>query len=111
MRAWDEFLILQEKELGKETVKKWLSPLKVVRFDACNLYLEAEDSFKALWFEEHMRPRVKKQLLNNNKKPIVIHISLTEKSQTEKKKAKKKTVIGSLPPFQLTFDSVDDKCR
>jgi chromosomal replication initiator protein len=59
MQAWEQFLRAQEAELGSETVQKWLRSLKVQRFDACNLYLEAKDSFQALWFEEHMRSKLK----------------------------------------------------
>ena len=110
MRAWDEFLTELEKDLGKETIKKWLSPLKVVRFDACNLYLEAEDSFKAIWFEEHVRHKIKNRLLNNNKKQILVHITLADQKSHEEPKAKKKAVVGAPPPFQLIFDSLDEKC-
>src|SRR3990167_6653999 len=83
MRAWEEFLLKQEKELGKEIVAKWLRPLKIVRFDACNLYLEASDSFKALWFEEHMRGKTQKGLYNNNQKQIKIHVSVASHKQDE----------------------------
>ena len=55
MRAWEQFLQQQEAVLGAETVNKWLRSLKVIRFDACNLYLEAKDTFQILWFEEHIR--------------------------------------------------------
>ena len=52
MRQWDELLKSKEQEFGKETVDKWLRSLKVLRFDACNLYLQAKDSFQSLWFDE-----------------------------------------------------------
>ena len=51
MFLWDQFLAQLERELGRETVAKWLRPLKVIRFDAANLYLEAQDSFQISWFE------------------------------------------------------------
>ena len=60
MKAWETFLAEQEKELGEATVKKWLRTLRVSRFDAQNLYLEAKDSFQALWFEEHIRKNSKR---------------------------------------------------
>lgn len=63
MQAWQKFLTQQETELGTETVEKWLRTLKVLRFDACNLYLEAKDTFQAMWFEEHIR---QKQSLNSS---------------------------------------------
>lgn len=111
MRAWEEFLAKQEKELGKETVDKWLKPLKIVRFDACNLYLEASDSFKALWFEEHMRSRVQKELYNNNHKQIKIHIAVASQKSDEPTKPKKKSTssVASSPSFGLRFDEIDSE--
>src|ERR1700722_2070010 len=76
MQAWEKFLTQQEAELGVETVLKWLRPLKVLRFDACNLYLEAKDSFQVLWFEEHMRQKINSRLFNNNNKRIRVHLSV-----------------------------------
>lgn len=108
MRAWEDFLAHQEKELGGETVKKWLRPLKIIRFDACNLYLEAADSFKALWFEEHMRHKVQTNLFNNNHKPIKVHIGVSSQKPKEEKKSSKQTSSSSLP-FQLIFDEIDSK--
>jgi len=108
MRAWEEFLAKQEKELGIETVQKWLRPLKIVRFDACNLYLEASDSFKVLWFEEHMRHLVQSNLFNNSHKQIKIHISMTA-PQVRAEKEEKKHPQAHLPApvFQLQFDEID----
>jgi len=114
MRAWEEFLTQQEKELGKETVEKWLRPLKVVRFDACNLYLEASDSFKSIWFEEHMRHRVQTRLYNNNHKQIKVHISVASEHQEKRpNKRRSKTSSASLaaPVFQLNFDDLDPEAR
>lgn len=89
MKAWNDFLKLQERELGVETVDKWLRTLRIVRFDACNLYLEAKDAFQALWFEEHILKKTKITLLNNNKKEIKVHLSIANaldpKGQKEKK--------------------------
>lgn len=75
MRAWEDFLLLQEKEIGTSTVDKWLRSLKVLCFDACNLYLEAKDSFQVTWFEEHIRHKVKTSLVNNNGKLIRVHVT------------------------------------
>jgi chromosomal replication initiator protein len=111
MRAWEEFLEKQVRELGKEIVDKWLRPLKPIRFDACNLYLEASDSFKALWFEEHMRVRVQKELFNNNQKKIRVHISVATsqevKEKSETKGPKKKIVSLANSGFSLRFDDLD----
>lgn len=111
MRAWEEFLSEQERVLGEETVKKWLRPLRVIRFDACNLYLEADDSFKALWFEEHMRHRAE-SLLNNNNKQIKVHVGVAVNALEEEKRSKKKSPSShALPSFELSFDTLDDKSR
>ncbi len=88
MQAWEEFLKLQEKQLGGETVKKWLHPLKIVHFDACNLYLEAENSFQAVWFEEHMRPKVLEGFYNNNNHHIKVHISVNDPSAFHEEETK-----------------------
>lgn len=111
MRAWEDFLSQQENELGKETVDKWLRPLKVLRFDACNLYLEAKDSFKSIWFEEHMRHRVQTRLVNNNRKQIKVHISVVSEKDEEKPAPKPKSKASAPPLFQLTFDDLDKQAR
>lgn len=76
MREWNEFLVFLRQELGEDVVQKWMP--KLIRFDAANIYLEA-DSFQITWFEEHVRPRLK-GLVNANHRPIKIHF-LTEKKQ------------------------------
>lgn len=111
MQAWEQFLLRQEEELGVETVKKWLRALKVVRFDACNLYLEAKDSFQALWFEEHIRSKVVATLVNNNHKKIRVHISIGTKMATGKSVAlSEKQQAPTTPTFQLNFNQIDPLC-
>lgn len=112
MRAWEDFLAQQDKELGKETVSKWLRPLKIVRFDACNLYLEAMDSFQALWFEEHIRHRVQSSLFNNNHKHIKVHLSIfsEKKDESDNSKDKQQRRPSVLTNFRLNFDEVDNNC-
>lgn len=114
MKAWEQFLAQQEKELGIETVHKWLKPLKVIRFDACNLYLEAKDSFQIIWFEEHIRPKIQQRLLNNNNKKIKVHLAVTDplKTKTLKPKSKKAKDVEptALPTFALNFDQLDPHC-
>ncbi|MBJ7449047.1 MAG: chromosomal replication initiator protein DnaA [Parachlamydiales bacterium] len=108
MQAWEDFLLLQEKELGKTTVDKWLKPLKVLRFDACNLYLEAFDSFQINWFEEHVRPKVQVALINQNHKQIKVHLNLAEKGDKNKGAVKpKKGVLLKQNTFKLEWDSVN----
>jgi chromosomal replication initiator protein len=111
MRAWDDFLALQEVELGVETVHKWLKPLKVIRFDAGNLYLEAKDSFHALWFEEHLRQKILTKFVNNNNKKIKVHLNVasrTPKPKTAAKSAAAKPANTS--QFVLSFDELDPYC-
>jgi chromosomal replication initiator protein len=114
MQAWDEFLLLQEQDLGKETVNKWLRSLKVVRFDAGNLYLEAKDSFQSLWFEEHIRPKVLSQLVNNNHKKIRVHLTIANRNPQEQKKKPLKSIPKNISrlshPFHLHFDQLDPLC-
>lgn len=89
MQAWDEFLLQLEQEYGSETISRWLRTLQVVRFDACNIYLEAQDSFQVLWFDEHIRPKLG-QFVNNNQKPVKVHLSLPDPAATAPKKRKTK---------------------
>ncbi len=83
MQAWQAFLERLKIDLGDEVIEKWLSPLHIVHFDACNLYLEAQDSFQISWFEEHIRPRSKRQFRNNNNHPIKIHLTLESQNTGE----------------------------
>lgn len=112
MKAWESFLTDQESELGGDTVRKWLRSLKVVKFDACNLYLEAKDAFQAMWFEEHIRQKVQTRFVNNNNKKIKVHLAIANKpTPTSKAKAKKNTpTIIETPRFQLAFDELDPLC-
>ncbi|HSX26905.1 MAG TPA: DnaA/Hda family protein, partial [Chlamydiales bacterium] len=84
MREWKQFLSGLEQELGPEIVAEWLHPLRIVRFDAANLYLEAQNTFQSNWFEEHIRPRLK-GLVNNNQRPIKVHLIAPSKNSPEKK--------------------------
>lgn len=76
MREWDEFLSKLARELGPQVVEKWMP--KLVRFDAANIYLEA-DSFQINWFEEHIRPRLK-GFVNDNQRPIKVHFLAEKKA-------------------------------
>lgn len=106
MKAWTEFLAKQESALGAEVVAKWLTPLKVVNYDSGNLYLEAENSFQVVWFEEHVRPKL--QLLNNNRKKIKVHLTApTEKASPWRTRRAKEKGSAAPPPssFALQFDT------
>lgn len=111
MHAWEKFVESQESELGVETVQKWLKTLKITRFDACNLYLEAKDAFQALWFEEHIRQKVQAKLCNNNNKRIKVHIAVADGGARGKPRSKKETTVEvAQPAFKLTFDELDPYC-
>lgn len=105
MQAWDNFLKLLERDLGAETVERWLRPLTVIRFDACNLHLQANDAFQLNWFEEHVRKKAQSCFRNNNNTVIQIHLSLPTALQQEKRRTKKKQ--EDTPNFILSFDELD----
>ncbi len=114
MQAWDQFLRTQETELGKETVQRWLRSLKVLRFDACNLYLEAKDHFQLLWFEEHVRSKVLLRLLNGNQKRIKVHLSLAAKGNAPppprpSKKAKASGSLQNTSVLEFVSDPLDPR--
>lgn len=101
MRAWENFLKTQEKEIGTATVKKWLSTLRIVRFDAANLYLEAKDSFQAHWFEEHIRPELSKLLSPTNRR-IKVHLTVAKGQTEDQPKVAKKAKAAE--PLRLRWE-------
>lgn len=105
MQAWDEFLAHLEQKVGKPAVEKWLRPLKVARFDACNLYLEAENTFQVAWFEEHIRKYAKEHFHNKNAHPIKVHF-LTQLHSKKRKNTAKQTHF-SLSPLELSSIPID----
>lgn len=114
MQAWQKFLTALESDLGADTVQKWLRPLKVIHFDAGNLYLEAVDSFQITWFEEHIRAKARKHLVNNNFNPIKIHISsasLEDQSNALAALDETKNTPSLKPHFELVVDTLDPSAR
>lgn len=114
MKAWEDFLKKLETDLGAETMAKWLRPLKIIRFDAGNLYLEAKDSFQGMWFEEHVRPKLAEHFVNNNGRKIKVHLSIGSRNfkpgaRAPKSKAPIETK-QSPPSFKLHFDTLDPSC-
>lgn len=114
MQAWNDFLKMLEGQLGAETVHRWLHPLKILRFDACNLYLEATDSFHALWFEEHIREKATNLLVNNSGKAIKIHLTTVQNKRInqpaenqERPGNSAKPTIAVSPAFSLNFEAID----
>lgn len=110
MEAWERFVAEQEAEIGGETVEKWLKTLKVLRFDAGNIHLEANDTFQAMWFEEHIRQKVSARLLNSNRRRIKVHLTVVDQPVKAKTKIVKKGALpkpATPPAFTLTFDPLD----
>lgn len=101
MQAWEDFLVAQETKLGKEIVQKWLRPLKIIHFDACNLYLEAENSFQVVWFEEHMRPKILDGFYNNNNHQIKVHLAVHDNHAFTKESKKPSPATFSLESDRL----------
>ncbi len=108
MQAWEKFLLNREQELGTDTVEKWLKPLKVLNFDACNLFLEATDRFQILWFEEHVRKKALAELKNNNSKSIRVHINLAGAKPFHKAVRSKNQEI--LPRLSINYEELNPLC-
>lgn len=98
MEAWNSFILAQEKVVGKEASDKWLRTLKIDRFDACNLYLTADDPFQISWFNEHIKPLLGKSLINQNNNKIKVHLFLAKKERNAVKEKKKEA------PEELDFE-------
>ncbi|MES2274293.1 MAG: DnaA/Hda family protein [Chlamydiota bacterium] len=101
MEAWQQFLSHLEQELGRDIVAQWLRVLKIAQFDAGNLYLEASDSFQVNWFEEHVRPFLKRDFQNNNLRPIQVHIAVASSKKDGFKKDPQKPRSLSMGPDAL----------
>jgi len=99
MKEWEQFLVLLEKEFGQKTVDQWLRNFVVLRFDARNLYLEAQNPLQISWFEEQIRPRLKKDFCNNNGVPIQVHLVRPQNKNGDKE--------SSAPPFVIHADRLD----
>jgi chromosomal replication initiator protein len=109
MRDWEEFIRQQEERIGKEAADKWLRTLAVTHFDAGNLYLQARDSFQALWFEEHVRVHVEESLRNRNNRKIHVHIKVASDPAEETSKRSKR-VADPGGDYQLLFDALTPHC-
>jgi chromosomal replication initiator protein len=106
MDAWSRFLDQASALLGPEPVARWLRPLRVVRFDAANLYLETEEPMAVAWFEEHARPLVKEKLRNQNFRSIHVHLSLARLTNYRSKRTIQSSATNH-PPFGERTDTLD----
>ena len=100
MRAWEGFVHKLGQELGQETAEKWLHTFTVSHFDSGNLYLEARDSFHAMWFEEHIRRRALAGLMSETGRPIKVHLSVANTPvpmpEVKKRASPKRDVVKEL---------------
>jgi chromosomal replication initiator protein len=97
MKAWEDLLSKMEVKLGHQAVTQWLKPIRVVRFDAGNIHLEA-NAFQRSWFEEHARPYDQTAFLNNNQRPVKIHFEANVVNTA---------VSNSSSEFQIAPDFID----
>ena len=105
MYAWNKFVEKLKHEMGGAVINKWIASLKLIKFDACNIYLEAKDTFQANWLEEHVLLKAKQELVNSNNHPIKIHIKVKNNNDQhldEEKDRKKPSPIDFKP------DSLDE---
>jgi chromosomal replication initiator protein len=106
-QCWEAFLGRLELELGKETVDRWARTLVVKAGSGPKLVLEAKDSFQALWFEEHLRPRLS-ALVDPIGSPV--QISLQVAGRTAPRPTKPRPQRFDPNHFSLTFPEVDSVC-
>ncbi len=99
MKEWLAFLDESEKSVGHDAINRWARTLKIVHFDAGNLYLEASDPFQLNWFEQYLRPLIKQSLQTMSGRPIRVHLTLAGAAPKEPKK--EWTPILDLQPDQL----------
>lgn len=102
MQCWKNLVIELEEEFASQGSKRYLHALKVVNFDAKNLYLQAEDIFHKIWFNEHIKPLLTTRLVGADNKPIKVHLSLLEEPSKKEKEGEQKVKI-TLDPLAI-FD-------
>ena len=109
--CWQAFLERLEGELGKDTVDRWARSLVVKAGNGPKLTLEAKDSFQALWFEEHLRPRLS-SLVDPLGAPIHVTLQIAGRSAPGKSANRSVARPSKFDPsqFSLTFPEVDPTC-
>ncbi len=103
VKEWSAFLDEHQKTVGSDAIERWARTLKILHFDAGNLYLEAEDPFQLHWFEQYLRPLIKKSFQTMNGRPIRVHLTLAGTPAKEPKKEWK-------PPLDLHPDGLLSNC-
>ncbi len=107
MEAWEKFIDFLETKYGKLTTEKWARTLKVVRFDACNIFLKSNDFFQSQWVEEYILPLAKEHFLDSNGKFIRIHIEAEERKNKPKIPLKEKTINFCSDPVSPSATLLD----
>ena len=109
--CWQTFLERLERELGKDTVDRWARSLVVKPGNGPKLTLEAKDSFQALWFEEHLRPRLS-ALVDPLGASIEVCLLIAGKTAPKKSISKGTGYSSKFDPskFSLTFPEIDPTC-
>lgn len=100
MDLWKEFLLSEEKRLGSRTTNEWLRSLKILKFDACNLYLQAKDPFHILWFNEHVGPKLNRSFYNHNGHLVKVHLVASKGLDLPKRRRMKDK---PLPPIAESY--------
>lgn len=109
--CWQTFLERLEKELGVDTVDRWARSLVVKAGNGPKLILEAKDSFQALWFEEHLRPRLS-ALVDPLGASIQVSLQVAGRSSSNKYVPKGGGRPAKFDPsqFSLSFPEIDTTC-
>ena len=105
--CWGAFLERLAGELGSETVDRWARSLCVKVGNGPKLVLEAKDSFQALWFEEHLRPRLS-ALVDPIGSPIQVTLQVAGRSGPRSTKPRPQKADPGR--FSLTFPDTDPLC-
>jgi chromosomal replication initiator protein len=103
-QCWTAFLDRLAAELGDETVDRWARSLVVKTGTGPKLVLEAKDSFQALWFDEHLRPRLP-ALVDPIGSAIQVTLQIAGRSGPRAAKPRPQKVEAG--HFSLTFPETD----
>jgi len=99
MKPWDALLAFLDHELGSSFVDKWIRTLKILKFDARNLYLDVTNPFQIHYFKQYVSPLLPKYFLNGSGKPIKVHFTIHKKPLTQIRKPSEKETTYFVPNF------------
>ncbi|MCY3973982.1 MAG: DnaA/Hda family protein [Simkaniaceae bacterium] len=101
MKYWNSFLDTLEDSLGKESVRRWIRPFTIIRFDAANLHLNTDNPFSVSWYREHVTTTP----ISPNGRRIKLHFYVNGEPFTEKTEKKAKTPTVPKTPPEEYFSS------